>query len=235
MIATVVNALAIIAGSLVGLAAGGRIPERVQGTMTKALGLCVVFISILGITGVAASLASRDVLIVIVSIAFGAAIGELLDIDGALKRFGDWLEKRLKGRGGRVSEGFVTASLVFCVGAMAIVGSLQSGLSGNHETLFAKSLIDGISSAVFASTLGVGVIFSAVSVFVYQGTITLAAGVLKDVLTTPAQNGMTAAGSMLILAIGLNMLESTKIRVANLLPAVFLPPLILVLLGLFGG
>lgn len=223
MFATVVNALAIIVGSLIGVLLNEGIPKKINDTLMKGMALCVILIAIMGINSVSGKLGSNDTLIIIVSIAIGAIIGEGVDIERRLKNLGDSIERKLKGRGGKVSEGFVTSSLVFCVGAMAIVGSLQSGLNGNYKILFAKSVIDGIASVVFASTLGIGVMLSAASVFIYQGTITITAGLLKGVLLTPVVNDMTAVGSALIIAIGLNMLGSSKVKVANLLPAIFLP------------
>lgn len=223
MFGTAVNALAIITGSLIGVRLNKGIPERINDTLMKGMALCVILIAIMGINSVSGKLSSNDTLIIIISIAIGAIIGEIVDIDRRLKNLGDSIERKLNGRGGKVSEGFVTASLVFCVGAMAIVGSLQSGLEGNYKVLFAKSVIDGITSVVFASTLGIGVMLSAASVFLYQGIITLTAGLLKGVLLTPVVNDMTAVGSALIIAIGLNMLGSSKVKVANLLPAIFLP------------
>lgn len=223
MIATIINTLAIFGGSLLGVLTNERIPKRINETLMKGMALCVLLISIMGISGVAGKLSSNDTLLAILSMAIGAVLGELVDLDKRLNNLGDSLEKRLKGRGGKVSEGFVTASLVFCVGAMAIVGSLQSGLDGNYSVLFAKSVIDGTVSIIFASTLGIGVMLSGVSVFVYQGTITLAAGLLKGVLMPGIINDMTAVGNVLIIAIGLNMLGAVKIKVANLLPAIFIP------------
>lgn len=224
---TLVNAAAIIAGSAVGLVFKGGIPEKVNDTLIKGLGLCVIFI------GISGALKGNDMLVLIVSIALGGIIGELIDIDSRLKEFGDNLEKKLKGKGGRVSEAFVTSSLLFCVGAMAIVGALESGLTGNHEKLFTKSMLDGISSIIFASSLGVGVIFSAAAVFVYQGIITLGASALKGVLVTSVINDMTAVGSILIIGIGLNMLGSSKVKTANFLPAIFLPILYYLIMNIF--
>jgi uncharacterized protein len=232
MIGTIVNALAIIGGSLFGVLIKGGIPERINDTVMKGMSLCVLLISILEITSVSSALKHYDILIIIISIAVGAVIGEAIDIEKRLQNFGDMLERQLKGRGGKISEGFVSASLVFCVGAMAIVGSLESGLSGNHSTLFAKSVIDGITSIVFASSLGIGVMLSGVSVFLYQGAITLSAGLLKGVLMTSV-NDMTAIGSVLIIAIGLNMMGAVKIKVANLLPAIFLPVIYQIVMKLF--
>ncbi len=234
MIATVINALAIVAGSAAGLVAGRFISEKIHDTMLKSLALCVLLIAVSGVVKVSPALSSQSTLVVIFSLALGALFGEVVDIDARLQRFGNRIEARLKGRGGRVSEGFVTASLVFCVGAMAVVGSLESGLTGDHKTLFAKSVIDGISSVVFTSALGIGVMLSAVSVFLYQGAITLAAGSLKAVLTDRAVTEMTAVGSMLIFVIGLNMLGATKVKVANLLPAVAGPVIFQAFLFILG-
>jgi uncharacterized protein len=133
-----------------------------------------------------------------------------------------------------IAEGFVTASLIYCVGAMAIVGSLESGLTGNHKTLFAKSVIDGISAIAFTSSMGIGVLLAGISVFIYQGTITMAAGLLKGLLVTTVVNDMTAVGSVLIIGIGLNMLGSAKIKVANLLPAIFLPIVYQIIVNFIG-
>jgi len=234
VIATVVNALAILGGSLIGLLAGGIIPSRIHDTVMKGLSLCVLMIGLLGIVHVGPTLSSTHVLVIIFSMALGAMIGEAIDIDCRLQWMGKSIENKLNGRGGQFSEGFVTASIVYCVGAMAIVGSLQSGLSGNHETLFAKSVLDGISAIVFTSTFGIGVLFSAVPVFLYQGSITLCAGLLKNVLTTTTINDMTAAGSLLIMAIGFNLIGATKIKVANLLPGLFIPILCQIILNLTG-
>jgi uncharacterized protein len=233
MIATIINALAIIGGSIIGLLLKGGIPEKINDTVVKAMALCVILISILGISGVSGNLKSNDILIIIFSMAIGAVIGESIDIDQRLINVGDKIEKKLNGRGGKVSQGFVTASLLYCVGAMAIVGSLESGLMGNYKTLFAKSVIDGITSIVFTSTLGIGVMLSSVSVFIYQGAITMAAGLLSGVLITTVVNDITAVGSVLIIAIGLNMLGAAKIKVANLLPAIFLPILYQIVMNIF--
>ena len=217
MLGTIVNAAAIIAGSLVGLLLRGGIPQRVNDTIMKGIGLCVVLI------GMSSALKVDNTIVIIFSMVIGGILGEIIDIDKRLKNLGEKVEARLKGKGGRVSEGFVTATLVYCIGAMAIVGSLESGISGNHQTLFAKSVLDGISSIVFSSTLGIGVALSAVSVFLYQGIITLAASTLQGILIDSVIANMTAAGGLMIFAIGLNMLGITKIKVANLLPGIFIP------------
>ena len=217
LLGTTVNAFAIIIGGVLGLLLKGGIPEKVKENVMNGLALCVLII------GISGAIKVNNLLLVIFSIVAGSIIGELIDFDRLLQRFGDRIERQFKGKGGSVSEGFVTSSLLFCVGAMAIVGSLESGLTNNHQTIFAKSMIDGITSIVFASSMGVGVILSAVSVFIYQGFITLGATFLRTILIQSVILDMTAVGSLLIIGLSLNMLKITKIKVANLLPAVFIP------------
>ena len=217
MLGTIVNTLAIIAGSLIGLFFKGGIPEKYSKTIMHAIGLAVILI------GLKTALKTDDILIIIISLALGSVIGELLRIEDRLEGFGKWLGRLVSGDNEGVAKGFVAASLIYCVGAMAIVGSLESGLSGNHQTLFAKSLLDGIGSILFASTLGIGVLFSAVSVFLYQGAITLGASTLKQFLTPVVVAQMSAVGGLLIMAIGLNLLEIKKLKIGNMLPAIFIP------------
>ena len=217
MFGTIVNALAIIAGSLIGLMFMGSIAEKYSRTIMQAMGLVVILI------GVRAALKTDALLVVIISLAVGSLMGEWLGIEKRLDHLGSWLEKRFSGSGGSISKGFVTASLLFCVGAMAIVGAMESGLANNHQTLFAKAVIDGISSIVFASTLGLGVLFSAVSVFVYQGVIALSASYVKPFLVPEVVAQMSAVGGLLIVGIGIGLLEIKKIHIGNMLPAIFLP------------
>ena len=165
---TIVNTCTVIAGSLIGMLLGNILPERLRDTVMKGLGLCTVFIGVTGMFG------SENALITIISIAVGAVIGELCDLDGHLTRFANWLERRFKkGGSGKatIAEGFITASLVFCVGAMTIVGSLNSGLTGDHQMLYTKSTLDFVSSMIFASSLGFGVLLAAGAVFMIQGSI----------------------------------------------------------------
>lgn len=225
MLGTFVNVAAIILGSIIGLLLKGGIPERVNDTVMKSLALCVLFLGVTGITGKASNLSSEGMLVIIGSMVIGAILGELLDIDRRLNGLGDKIEKKLNGRGGKISEGFVSTSILFCAGAMAIIGSLESGLLGQHKTLFAKSMIDGVSSVIFASTLGIGVALSAVSVFIYQGAITMAASSLKGVLTPVVIGNITIIGNLLIIGISFNLLGISKIKVANLLPAIIIPVL----------
>ncbi|MDP4179164.1 MAG: DUF554 domain-containing protein [Bacillota bacterium] len=220
MLATVVNSIAIILGSIIGVFVKGGIPKRFNETIMKGISLCVLLI------GLQDAVKTQNIILIIFSIVIGAIIGELIDIDKKLKQLGDSIENKLKGRGGKISEGFVTSSLVFCVGAMAIVGSFEAGISGKYETIFSKSIIDGITSIIFSSTLGIGVILSAVTVFIYQGTLTLASVGLKSVLTAAIINEMTAAGGLIIIGLSLNLMGVTKIKVANLLPALCVLPLI---------
>jgi uncharacterized membrane protein YqgA involved in biofilm formation len=159
----------------------------------------------------------------------GALIGEGIDLDAKLKHFGSWIENKFKSKeSGKVSiaEGFVSASLLFCVGAMAVVGSLQSGLEGNHEMLFNKSMLDGVAAVVFASTMGIGVMLSAAFVFVYQGAITLAAQWIAPLLTDTIIAEMTCVGSVIIIGIALNLIGITKLKVMNYVPAIFVPILL---------
>lgn len=214
---TFVNTLAIVAGSLVGLVLRGGLPEAYRLTVIQAIGLAVVLIGLRGALG------CDDLLLVIFSLAIGAALGTALKIEARLESLGQRIERRFGGNDNDLARGFVTASLVFCVGSMAIVGSLESGLADNHQTLFAKSVLDGISSIVFASSFGVGVLFSALPVLVYQGAITLSASLLKPLLVPAVVAQMSAVGGLLIVAIGFNLLDIAKLRVGNMLPAIFLP------------
>ena len=225
MLGTIVNCITILLGCLIGFIAKGKIPERIGNTIMNGLALCTIYI---GISGV---LQGNDTLQIIICIAVGALIGEIIDLDKRLEKLGDILEKKVnkKGDKGSIAEGFIASSLLFCVGAMAIVGALESGLKSEHSTLFAKSILDGISSIIFTSTLGIGVIFSVFTVFIYQGGITLCAGVLSGFLSEVVITNMSAVGGILILGLGLNMLKVTKIKIANLLPAIFIP----IIFGLF--
>jgi len=218
LLGTFVNTGTVLLGSFSGMLFNKLLPERVSKTVMSGLALCVIY---LGIDG---CLSGENPLIAIISMVLGAIIGELLDLDGRLNRFGERLERRFKkGNSPSIAEGFVTASLVFCVGSMTIVGSLRSGLSGDHTMLYAKSTLDLVSSFVFASTLGVGVMLSAFSVLIFQGAITLLAGLLAPLLSEVVIAEMTCVGSILIIGIGLNMLGLTKLKIMNCLPAIFLP------------
>jgi uncharacterized membrane protein YqgA involved in biofilm formation len=217
LLGTLVNTAAIIAGSLVGLLFKGGIPDQYNRTVMHAIGLAVVLI------GLKTALNTDAILVVIISLALGSVLGELLRIEDRLEQLGRWLGKRLSGSSQGIAKGFVSASLLYCVGAMAIVGSMESGLAGNHQTLFAKSVLDGVASVLFASTLGIGVLFSAIPVFLYQGLITLTASFLKQFLVPDVISQMSAVGGLLILAIGIGLLEIKKLKIGNMLPAIFMP------------
>lgn len=217
MLGTVVNSMAIILGSILGMILKRGIKEGYKNTIMDGIGLAVIIIGIMG------GIKSENIVLVIGSIVSGSLLGEIIDIEGKLDNIANILEKKLGREDSNFSKGFVTASLVYCIGAMAVVGALESGLLGDHETLFAKSMLDGISAIIFASTLGVGVLFSAIPVFIYQGSITILASLVKDILTPEVILEMSSIGGILIMAIGINILEIKKIRVGNMLPAVFIP------------
>jgi uncharacterized membrane protein YqgA involved in biofilm formation len=228
-IGTLVNAGAILLGTAAGVIIKTGMPQRFKDTVLQGIGLSILFVGISGtLQGILRpSPSGFDRVFLIETIIFlviGAVLGELAKIEQRLEHAGEIIQKRFPGDS-RVSEGFVTATLIFCVGAMAIVGSLEDGLSGNRTTLYAKAVLDGVISLVLASTLGAGVGLSALSILLYQGTITLLASSLRPLLTPDVITQMSIAGSVLIAAIGFNILTFPKIRVGNLLPAIFLPPL----------
>jgi uncharacterized membrane protein YqgA involved in biofilm formation len=217
VLGTIVNAAAIVAGSLAGLLFRGGIPETYNKTIMHAISLAVLIIGIKG------ALKSDDLLVVIFSLALGSLLGELLRIEDRLESLGRVLEKRFAKNDGGFYQGFITSTLLFSVGSMAIVGSLESGLTGDHQTLFAKSALDGITSIVLASTFGVGVAFSSFPLFLYQGGITMAAVFVKPFLTPEVVTQMSSVGGVLIMAIGINLMGAARIRIGSMLPAVFLP------------
>lgn len=217
MLGTIVNCLTIIAGSLVGILFKNGIPEKYNQTVMQAIALSIVLI------GMKSALGCNDLLIIIISLVSGSLIGEWIGIENHLERLGNRLESRFSKTSSGFSAGFVTASLIYCVGSMAIVGSLESGLTGHHDTLFAKATLDGIISIVLSSSLGIGVLFAAVPVCLYQGTITVMAGFVKPLLIPSVVSQMSATGGLLIVALGLNMLREKKLKVGNMLPAIFIP------------
>ena len=205
--------------------------EKISDTIMSGLALCIIYM------GISGALECQHVLICIISMVVGGLIGELIDIDKGLNSLGDKIEEKLnKGKVDvskekvSISQGFVSASLLFCVGAMAVVGALNSGLFGNNDTLFAKSALDGVSSFLFSLTMGIGVLLSAVAVFLYEGIIACGAFLLKGVLSTAVIAEMNAVGSLLILALGINMILKANIKVANLLPSMFVP----IIFGIIG-
>lgn len=215
---TVVNVAAIAAGALVGLLVKRGLPEKWQQTMMSGIALCIFVIGLQMVLGTA------NIIITIVSLASGAIIGEAIGIEDRLNELGKWVGSKVAGKeegaAKRIAEGFVSATLLFCIGAMAVVGSIQDGLAGDHTTLFAKATLDGIISVVLSANLGIGVMFSAVSVGIYQGAITALAGFLEPFIAGGVLTEITAAGGVMIMAIGTNMLNVTKIRISNMLPGI---------------
>lgn len=222
MLGTIVNAGCIILGGVTGLLFKGIISEKYHKLIFDSLSLCVLLIGLLNAFEV------KSVLLVIFSLVIGSALGQWLDIEKRLEHFSNWIEHKFvktqpeEGENS-FSKGFVTTTLVYCVGSMAVVGSFKSGLSGDHATLFAKSAIDGMSAVLFASSLGFGVAFSAIPVFLYQGALTLSASALRPLITDVAIADMSAAGGLIIVALGLKMLDIKHMPVANMLPAIFIP------------
>lgn len=220
MLGTIVNSLTVILGCAVGLIVKNSLTTKISNTIMNGLALCTIYI------GISGALSGGNTLIMVIAIAIGGIIGEIIDIDKCLNNLGYYIErkfKRNKEDDVSIAEGFISSSLLFCVGAMTIVGALESGLKGNHELLFTKSILDGISAIIFTSSLGIGVIFSSITVFIYQGLITIGAGFLAGILSTEVITNMSSVGGVIILGLGLNMIGVTKIKIANLLPSIFLP------------
>ncbi len=217
MLGSLANGLAVFIGSLIGLLFKKGIGENYKKILMDSMGLCIFLIGIMGATK------AQNILLLIVSLAIGSVIGEYLKIEENLDKLGDFIESKLVKKKGSIAKGFVTSTLVFCIGSMAIIGALESGLNGNHQTLFAKSIVDGILSIIFASTFGIGVLFSSISVFLYEGFITIAASSVKMFLVDSVVSDISSVGGVLIIAIGLNVLDIKKIKVGNMLPAIFIP------------
>lgn len=221
MLGTVVNVLAIVAGSLLGIVLGKGLPENIRATVMQAIGLGVLLI------GGQMALATQNITIVIISLVVGGILGELIRLQQGLDNLGLYLEAKFsKEENNTFAKAFVTASLVFCVGAMAIMGALESGLTGQHQTLYAKAILDGVSAIMFSSTLGIGVAFAALPVFIYQGLITLLASWIQVFMTEAVIAEMKATGGLLIFGIGLNLLKVADIKVGNLLPAILVAALL---------
>ena len=229
MIGTLINVAAVILGTLVGLLLRKGIPERLRDTVVQGQGLCVILI------GLSSAIKTADVTCCIVCMVVGSLVGAWINIEKRLDDLGHAIERKVSpgGAEGSIAKGFVSASLLFCVGAMAIVGSMDSGLRGDHTTLIAKSVLDGVSAIFFTTSLGVGVGLSAIAVFVYQGAISLLAMWIEPLLTSAIITEMSAVGGLLIMGIGLNMIYDKHIPVGNMLPAIFLPMAYLPLIGLF--
>lgn len=239
MLGTLINFAAVIAGGLCGLLIGERLPERLKTIVISALGLMTITL------GVGAAIRTANALIPLLALTIGAIIGELIDIDAAINRLGDWLKARFDRPGSRqnFTLAFVLASLQFCVGPLTILGSINDGLSGDYSLLAIKAVLDGFSAIIFASTFGVGTLFAGGALLLIQGSISLLAGQIRPLLVSDPQASMgaqprvielTAVGGVILIGLALNILEIKRIKIANMLPALLLAPLIVGLLGVLG-
>ena len=224
MLGVIVNTFAVFVGGSVGLLLKKGIPERVSKAVMLALALCTLY---MGIDG---ALAGEKTIVLIVSMALGTMIGTALDLDGRINRLGEKVAGRFKGN---VTEGFLTGSLLFCIGAMAIVGAMDAGLQGDNRVYFTKSVLDLFSSCMLASTMGVGIVLAGVSVFVVQGLLVLLAGLLRNVLSDSAMMAeLICCGNVIIIGVGLNLLGITKLKIADFLPAILFAPFVYLLFQL---
>jgi uncharacterized protein len=213
-IATLVNAAAIILGSLMGVFLGRNFPDRVRTIVYQGIGLCVLAI------GLDMALQYDNIILVVFSVLLGAVTGELLKLDEKMTSLGDWLKTRIKSKDARFTDGFVTASLIFCIGSMAILGSIDEGIRGDRTVLLTKSILDGFISIPLAATYGIGVLFSALPILLYQGSITIAASQSQAFFSPEIITQITSVGGLLIMGIGLSLLDVKKINVTNLLPSI---------------
>ena len=218
MIGTIVNSIAIILGCIIGLLLKDHFPKKISIILFQGIGLTTLMI------GTQMAIQGTEILYIILSLVIGGIIGETVDIENKLDRMGNRIKTIFKQQKGkeRFTEAFITASLLYCVGSMAVMGAIEEGISGNPDILLAKSALDGISSIIFASSLGIGVLFSAIPVFLYQGTITQIAQLVKGWITNPMINEMTSVGGILIIGLALGILEIKKVKVANLLPSLLI-------------
>lgn len=223
---TIINCSAIIIAGIAGMVFGNHLKESMQNTLMKADGVAVIFIGIAG--GLSKMLVIKSgsiettgtMMMMIISLSFGAVIGELLDLDGKMTHFGEWLKIKIgNAKDHKFVDGFVTASLTVCIGAMAVVGSIEDGVHGNHSILFAKAILDFVIILVMSATLGKGCLFAFVPVGLFQGIITLLSSMISPYITASAMSALSFIGSILIFCVGVNLVFDTKIRVANLLPA----------------
>ncbi len=237
MTGTLVNAAAIVVGSLIGLLIKNGIPKHIENALLTADGLVIMVTGLNGVIAVmfsvdsAGKLTQTGGLLLLVSLVAGVVIGELCKIDQHIDGLGLAVEKKFKANG--FQAGFVSASVLFCIGAMAIIGSMNDGLKGDSSILLVKSGLDGVTALILASSLGKGVVFSAIPVFLYQGAIALLSGLLKPVLTDTLLNSICMVGYVIVLAIGINFVFKTKIKVANMLPALFIPAIYYAVASLF--
>jgi uncharacterized membrane protein YqgA involved in biofilm formation len=218
MFGTIVNSLAIISGCIIGMILKGHFPKRISAILFQGIGLVTLVI------GMQMAIKAQEIILIILSVVFGGIIGEVIDIEKRLDRWGEKIKLIFKQQKGKekFTEGFITASLLYCVGSMAVMGAIEEGINGNPDILLAKSALDGISSIIFTASFGIGVLFSTIPVFLYQGTITQVAIIVKNWITVDMINEMTAVGGILILGLALGILEIKKLKIANLLPSLLI-------------
>lgn len=230
MVGTWINIGTVLLGGSVGLLLGSRLSDRLRESVMQGIGVVTLII------GMQMALSTENVLIVLGSILLGGVLGTAWRLDDWLNRFGHWVEQTITARGrgddekpatGRFAQGFITTSLLFCIGPMTFLGAIQDGLFGDYQLLAVKSVLDGFSAIAFAASLGPGVLMSAVTVFVIQGSLTLLSGVLEPFMTDPLVAELTAVGGAMVLMIGLNLLQLMRIRVADFLPALLIAPFLL--------
>lgn len=225
---TILNIFTVLVGGSLGLFIGGRLSKSLHQAVIGITG----FISL--VIGIQMALSSKNILILLTSLMFGIIIGEILDIDGFITKIGNKLEERFaRGEKGKFARAFITSTIVFCVGPLTILGSIRDGLSGDYNLLATKSILDGFTSIFFAGAMGVGVLFTTISILVIQGSLTLFAGLLSGVMTQEAIAELTGAGGVMILSIGLNILEIKKFKTANMLPALLVAPIIVNIVAKF--
>lgn len=232
MFGTIVNFFAIIVGSLIGILFQKRINQDIAYSLFKVIGLCVIYLGIIGLIKV------ENPMVIIISMTLGTLIGEVIHIERKLEVMSSKIEILVnKYYKGKIKDGFLTASLLFCIGSMAIIGTIESTLSNNHATLYAKSILDGITSVIFASTMGLGVMLSSFSVLLYQGSISLLANFIKPLVTAVPETipMISGVGSLMIMGLGINMVFNLKLKISNMLPSIFIPILYAIGLIIWSG
>jgi uncharacterized membrane protein YqgA involved in biofilm formation len=227
MLGVLVNVGAILVGGTIGLLLKKGLPENIKNIVMQAIGLATIVI------GISSAILTQNVLLFVLSLVFGGVIGTLLKIDYRLDQFGKNVEEKFKYTNGGFAKGFVTATLIYCVGAMAIVGSIEAGVEGDNTTLYIKSILDGVTAIIFTASLGYGVLFSSIPVFLYQGAMVLLGIQVQRFLTDDIIVEMSAVGGILIFAIGLNLLNIKRVNLGDLLPAIFIPAIYMIIMNVF--
>lgn len=216
MFGTIINAIAVVIGSFLGLILRSKLPKRITNTAFHGVGLFTI------ILGIIMAIKTSNILIMIFSIVIGALVGEIIDIDKWINIFGEWLKKNFKVKNERFSEGFITAFLLYCMGSMTILGAIEEGLGGIPNLLVAKSVLDGFSSIILAATMGIGVLFSFIPLLLFQGGLTLLASNMQNILTGSIINELSAVGGILLLGLGITILDIKKIKILNMLPSLII-------------